>query len=113
MANNVLRDDDRRAEMTDWPPSQGMRQPEEGLERIHPDNRDRVRREFAAVVTANADEFGTTHRIMRPNVEQRWVAPQGVVLRKAWYSAMRRGKPSAPWELRRRAAAQQAELALR
>jgi PAS domain S-box-containing protein len=58
-----------------------MRQPEEWLARIHPDDRDRVRREFEAAVIANADEFGTTHRIVLPDGEQRWVAPQGVILR--------------------------------
>ena len=62
--------------------------PEQRLESIHPDDRERVARIVTQLIKSG-EEFSTEYRIVRPDGGVRWIASRGVVQRNARGKAIR------------------------
>lgn len=78
MARDAIEADEHSAALFGVPPAQAPRNIEELTKMIHPDDRERVQREFA-VALERASEYDTDFRIVCPQGEVRHLAAPGKV----------------------------------
>jgi len=71
----------RWLEMLGYRPGEISSNPQEWMDRIHPEDRDRVRNELAAHLTGLTPHFESEHRVAHRDGSYRWMLCRGLVVR--------------------------------